>query len=201
MLENVEDDFRLCNSMYESIISHSEKVSPPATNFSEEERAVILVWYVMGVIDNGGFHYLFESALPGDPYYHFTLEAYKQIGCDSAVEAFEQALENAKPSLEVKTRRIGGANYQIPIEVRGFRRETLAMRWIIAGAKTRPGRSMAERLANEFMDALNNTGITLQQVEAPLTRALLGTGRDHDHTGVLVITSLPRVDVDGREEG
>jgi hypothetical protein len=100
MLDTVEDDFRLCNSMYESIISRSEKTSPPATDFSEGERVVVLVWYVMGVIDNGGFHYLFESALPGDPYYYSTLEAYKQIGCDSAVEAFEQALRlfpNRKP--------------------------------------------------------------------------------------------------------
>jgi len=103
MFEDKEDDFELCSSVYESIISRSQKASPLATNFSEEERVVILVWYAMGVIDNGGFHYLFESALPGDPYYYLTLEAYKQIGCDRAVEAFEQALRlfpNRKPSTD-----------------------------------------------------------------------------------------------------
>jgi hypothetical protein len=100
MFENKEFDFDLCSGTYENIISRTQKASPLATDFSEEERVVILVWYAMGEIDNGGFHYLFESALPGDLYYHFTLEAYKQIGCDSAVEAFEQALRlfpNRKP--------------------------------------------------------------------------------------------------------
>jgi hypothetical protein len=107
MFEIKEDDFDLCSGTYESIISHTQKPSPLATDFSEEERIVILVWYAMGVIDNGGFHYLFESALPGDPYYHFTLEAYKQIGCDSAVEAFEQALglfPNRKPPTDDQQR-------------------------------------------------------------------------------------------------
>ena len=66
---------------------------------------------------------------------------------DNPLEAFEQALENAKPSLEVKTRRIGGANYQVPVEIPGDRRAALAMQWIISHAKSKPRRSMIDSLA------------------------------------------------------
>jgi small subunit ribosomal protein S7 len=81
------------------------------------------------------------------------------------LEIFEQALKNVGPTVEVKPRRVGGANYQVPMEVPTDRRQTLAMRWIIAGAKTRPGRSMAEKLANELMDAMNNTGAAVKKRE------------------------------------
>jgi small subunit ribosomal protein S7 len=82
-----------------------------------------------------------------------------------AMEVLDQALKNVGPTVEVKPRRVGGATYQVPMEVPTERRQSLAMRWIIAGAKTRPGRSMAERLANEFMDALNNTGAAVKKRE------------------------------------
>ncbi len=71
---------------------------------------------------------------------------------------FRQAVENVKPQVETKSRRVGGANYQVPIEVRQDRRTTLASRWIIDFAKARKGKAMAQRLAEELMDAANNQG-------------------------------------------
>lgn len=74
------------------------------------------------------------------------------------LEAFEQALENIMPVLEVKARRVGGATYQVPMEVRPARRQTLGLRWLTAYSRTRSERTMQERLAAEIMDALNQTG-------------------------------------------
>ena len=74
------------------------------------------------------------------------------------VEVFEEAMNAVMPVLEVKARRVGGANYQVPIEVRAERRETLGLRWITVYARQRSERTMAERLANELMDATNSTG-------------------------------------------
>lgn len=73
-------------------------------------------------------------------------------------EVFEQALKNAMPLLEVKARRVGGATYQVPIEVRAERRQTLAIRWIVNYARNRSGKSMKEKLAGELMDAANGVG-------------------------------------------
>jgi small subunit ribosomal protein S7 len=74
------------------------------------------------------------------------------------LEVFEQALNNAGPLVEVKARRIGGATYQVPREVRGDRKMTLAMRWILQGARSRKGKPMREKLAQELMDAAQNQG-------------------------------------------
>ena len=74
------------------------------------------------------------------------------------LEVFLQALENVMPVLEVKARRVGGANYQVPIEVRPARRQTLGLRWIVLFSRKRSERTMSERLANELLDATNNTG-------------------------------------------
>ena len=81
------------------------------------------------------------------------------------VEVFTAAMENVMPSLEVKARRVGGATYQVPIEVRPERRQTLGLRWITAFARTRSERTMAERLAGEIMDAANNTGAAVKKRE------------------------------------
>ena len=75
-----------------------------------------------------------------------------------ALEVFEQAMENIMPSLEVKTRRVGGTNYQVPCEVRPERRQTLGLRWMTAYARTRSEKTMKERLANEILDAINGAG-------------------------------------------
>ena len=81
------------------------------------------------------------------------------------IEIFEQALRNVSPTLEVRPRRVGGATYQVPMEIRGERRSALAMRWLIAAARTRPGKSMAEKLASELMDAAQGTGNTIKKKE------------------------------------
>ena len=75
-----------------------------------------------------------------------------------AMEAFEEALNNIMPVLEVKARRVGGATYQVPMEVRADRRQTLGLRWLVEYARKRNERTMRERLAGEIMDALNNAG-------------------------------------------
>lgn len=75
-----------------------------------------------------------------------------------ALEAFTEALENIMPVLEVKSRRVGGATYQVPMEVRPERRQTLGLRWLTAYSRNRSEKTMKERLAGEIMDALNNTG-------------------------------------------
>jgi small subunit ribosomal protein S7 len=84
---------------------------------------------------------------------------------DKALELLEQALENVKPMVEVKSRRVGGATYQVPIEVRPARRQTLAMRWLIEAARKRSEKSMAHRLAHELMDAADNRGTAVKKKE------------------------------------
>ena len=81
------------------------------------------------------------------------------------LEVFTTALENIMPSLEVKARRVGGATYQVPMEVRPARRTTLGLRWLTAYARSRSERTMAERLAGELMDAANNTGSAVKKRE------------------------------------
>lgn len=81
------------------------------------------------------------------------------------LEVFLKALDNVKPQVEVKSRRVGGATYQVPIEIRESRREALAMRWMINAARGRSGHGMAETLASELMDAYNNTGTAYKKKE------------------------------------
>jgi small subunit ribosomal protein S7 len=81
------------------------------------------------------------------------------------VEVFQKALDNVKPVVEVKSRRVGGATLQVPVEIREERRDALAMRWIIGFSRGRHGRSMAEKLAAELIDAFNNTGSAVKKKE------------------------------------
>ncbi len=83
----------------------------------------------------------------------------------SPLDVFEQALKNATPSIEVKPRRVGGSTYQVPVDVRRERGNALAMRWLIRAARTRTGHSMAEKLANELMDAAAGQGATIKKRE------------------------------------
>ena len=83
----------------------------------------------------------------------------------SGLEAFQQAMENIMPAVEVKTRRVGGANYQVPIEVRPARRQTLGLRWLTTYSRNRSEKTMKERLAGEIMDACNNTGSAVKKRE------------------------------------
>ena len=79
-----------------------------------------------------------------------------------AIEVFETGIRNATPLIEVKPRRVGGATYQVPVEIRPDRRNSLAMRWVIEAARKRPGKSMAEKLQGELLDAMNNTGAAVR---------------------------------------
>ena len=83
----------------------------------------------------------------------------------NALEVFQEALENVMPVLEVKARRVGGSNYQVPMEVRPERRQTLGLRWMVSYARTRGERTMAERLAAEIMDAKNSAGGAFKKKE------------------------------------
>ncbi|MEN6460278.1 MAG: 30S ribosomal protein S7 [Syntrophomonas sp.] len=88
----------------------------------------------------------------------------KKTGKD-AFEVFEEAMKNITPILEVRARRVGGANYQVPVEVRADRRQTLAIRWLVGYARKRGEKTMAERLAGELMDAYNSTGGSVKKKE------------------------------------
>lgn len=87
----------------------------------------------------------------------------QKVKVENQLEGFEQALENAKPTLEVKSRRIGGATYQVPVEIPANRRMSMAMRWIIAHSRGKPGRSMEDALAAELADCYNNQGTTIKK--------------------------------------
>ena len=92
-------------------------------------------------------------------------ETVKEKTGNDPLETFEKAMENIMPSLEVKARRVGGSTYQVPIEVRAERRQTLGLRWLTAYSRTRSERTMAARLAAEIMDAANNTGNAVKKRE------------------------------------
>lgn len=88
----------------------------------------------------------------------------EKLGQD-AMDIFNQAMNNIMPVLEVKARRVGGANYQVPIEIRSERRQTLAIRWLVINTRKRSERGMSAKLAGELMDAFNNTGGTVKKKE------------------------------------
>lgn len=88
----------------------------------------------------------------------------KKSGKD-ALEVFLKAVDNIKPQVEVKSRRVGGSTYQVPVEVRSVRSEALAMRWIIGAARNRSGRNMSDKLSSELLDAFNMTGVAFKKKE------------------------------------
>jgi small subunit ribosomal protein S7 len=95
-------------------------------------------------------------------------DALKSVGertGQEPLDVFEKAIKNATPLVEVKARRVGGATYQVPMEVRSGRGTTLALRWLVHFARNRGGKTMASKLANEIMDAANETGATIKKRE------------------------------------
>ena len=94
-----------------------------------------------------------------------TLALIEERSKRSGLEVFEQAMKNATPQIEVKPRRVGGATYQVPVEVPADRRNTLAMRWLLGAARSRGGKSMVDKLANELMDAAANNGAAIKKRE------------------------------------
>ena len=95
--------------------------------------------------------------------FYGAMDKIRERSGDDPLKLFKKAVENCKPLLEVKTRRVGGANYQVPIEVPQNRRTSLAIRWILMGSRGRSEKSMAEKLANELMDAANNRGSAMKK--------------------------------------
>ena len=94
-----------------------------------------------------------------------SFDIVKEKTGNEPLEVFEKALANIKPALEVKSRRVGGANYQVPIEVRADRSQALGLRWLVQYARLRNGHSMAENLANEIIDASNGIGASVKKRE------------------------------------
>jgi small subunit ribosomal protein S7 len=93
------------------------------------------------------------------------LDSVEERSKQEALKMFKTAIDNVKPAVEVKSRRVGGSTYQVPVEVRPERRTSLAMRWMIGAARRRPERSMAEKLAGELLDAANNRGSAVKKRE------------------------------------
>jgi small subunit ribosomal protein S7 len=97
--------------------------------------------------------------------FYEALTKLESKGGDTAIKLFTKAVENAKPLLEVKTRRVGGANYQVPVEVNADRRTSLAIRWIITYARGRGEKGMIDKLSNELLDAANSRGAAIKKKE------------------------------------
>ncbi len=93
------------------------------------------------------------------------LDRIQERSRQDPLDVFQQALRNITPQMEVKARRVGGTTYQVPVEIRADRRNTLAIRWLLTAARARGGRSMAERLAQEILDAHENTGAAVKRRE------------------------------------
>ncbi len=97
--------------------------------------------------------------------FYKAMENLQAKGGDEALKLFKKAVENVKPLLEVKTRRVGGANYQVPVEVNPDRRTSLAIRWLITYSRQRPEKGMVDKLTNELLDAANNKGAAMKKKE------------------------------------
>lgn len=106
-----------------------------------------------------------KKSIAQNVFYNSLDLAVKNLKKDNAIDILEEAIKNTSPLLEVKSRRVGGATYQVPYEVKGERRVALAMRWIIDSARKKKGKTMAERLSQELMDAYNNTGEAVKKKE------------------------------------
>jgi small subunit ribosomal protein S7 len=97
--------------------------------------------------------------------FYNAMKKLEEKGGDEAIKLFKKAVENAKPVLEVKTRRVGGANYQVPIEVNADRRTSLAIRWILQYSRSRGEKGMIDKLTNELLDAANGKGAAIKKKE------------------------------------
>ena len=97
--------------------------------------------------------------------FYDAMKKLEEKGGDEALKLFKKAVENAKPLLEVKSRRVGGANYQVPVEVNPYRRTSLAIRWLISYSRGRTEKGMVDKLANELLDAANNRGAAIKKKE------------------------------------
>ncbi|MFN3603996.1 MAG: 30S ribosomal protein S7 [Leptonema sp. (in: bacteria)] len=111
--------------------------------------------------------------------FYSAIQLVSQKTREDGIVIWRQALENVKPELEVKSRRVGGVSYQVPVEVPPHRQQSLAIRWLVKSARERKGKSMIEKLANEIIDAKNNTGGAIKKKED--TRKMAEANRAFSH--------------------
>src|SRR4030042_374904 len=121
-------------------------------------KNVVVTKFINGLMRKG------KRSLAEQVFYG-SMEIIENKMSKKGVEVFEKALENVKPVLEVRSRRVGGATYQVPVEIRSDRRQALAFRWIITYSKRRSEKTMAERRAGELMQAFNNDGSSIKKKE------------------------------------
>jgi small subunit ribosomal protein S7 len=120
-------------------------------------NSVLVAKFTNGIMERG------KKTLAQRIFYDAMDVVQDKIKDNDALTVFEGAMENVRPKVEVKSRRVGGATYQVPMEVRQSRRNALAIRWIINFSKARSGKSMAEKLASELIDAFNNRGSAVKK--------------------------------------
>jgi small subunit ribosomal protein S7 len=141
----------------------SRRASAPTRTILPDPRfkSLLLAKFVNMVMDSG------KKSIAESIVYDAVDRISEKSGkaADQALEVLAQALDNVKPTVEVKSRRVGGATYQVPVEVRTARRQTLAMRWVIEAAQARSEKSMALRLAAELLDASENRGTAVRKRE------------------------------------
>ena len=121
-------------------------------------KSVLVTKFINGLMQRG-------KKSVAEKIFYSALDKIENKTKKNGLEVFEKAVENVKPILEVRSRRVGGATYQVPIEVRLNRKQALALRWIIGFAKARPGKSMAEKLADELISASNKEGRSMKKRE------------------------------------
>jgi small subunit ribosomal protein S7 len=122
-------------------------------------NSVLVSKFINGIMERG------KKSVARGIFYDAMAIVEKKVGDEKPLAAFEKAMDMVRPRLEVKSRRVGGATYQVPVEVAPNRRNALAIRWLVGFAKKRSGRTMAEKLAGEFIDAFNNRGAAVKKRE------------------------------------
>ena len=122
-------------------------------------NSVLVSKFINGIMLNG------KKSVARKIFYEAMNILEERVTEDSPLAVFEKAMDNVRPKVEVKSRRVGGATYQVPVEVRPERRNALAIRWLVTLSKNRSGRSMGEKLAAEFQDAYNNRGTAVKKRE------------------------------------
>ena len=126
----------------------------PDPRYGSKDLATLVERMMLRGKRSAGYHIMYRA-----------MDIIKEKLGQDPLPVFNKALENVKPVVEVKSRRVGGSTYQVPVEVRDSRREALAMRWIIQYARERKGSSMSEKLSSELMDAFNSTGSAFKKKE------------------------------------
>ncbi len=138
-------------------MSRRRKAEKRITNSDQVYNSLVITKFINKIMMGG------KKNLARKIVYQAIEQFAKKAGAQKSLEAFEQALENAKPSLEVKSRRIGGATYQVPVEIAPDRRVSIAMKWIINHSRAKGGKNMTDSLATELYDCYNNQGTTIKK--------------------------------------